>query len=436
MNIFNFLLNLSGYKIYRAKKKLIDIKLLNNDLLIEFKERKKWEIFNFHLENNSMYSEFIGSKSIENWSEVPIMSKSDLQLPLDKLLSKDYNKKNIYTHNTSGSSGHPFRFAKDKFCHALCWAMIQDRFSWHGINNGKDLQARFYGIPKSYFFLLIERIKDYILNRFRFDVFDLSEKSLENIVSKFQTKPFVYVNGYTNTLVLLSNYCIEKNIILKKICPSLKVVFVTSEVCDKIDRERIKSAFGVNVVNEYGASELDLISFDDIDGDCLVNHETLHVEFLDDNNCPVTSGNEGRVVVTSLFNKAMPFIRYDLGDKAILNKKTKRSYKTLKKIIGRQNDNIYLPSGKITVGLTFYYVSKRILEKSGLLKEFIVKQKKINHFHFEYIANRELNKSEKQLIQKCMDEYLEPNLTISYQRTNFIKRTKAGKLMNFISELK
>jgi phenylacetate-CoA ligase len=37
-------------------------------------------------------------------------------------------------------------------------------------------------------------------------------------------------------------------------------------------------------------------------------------------------GQEGRIVVTSLFNKAHPFIRYDIGDIGILGEKA--HYKT------------------------------------------------------------------------------------------------------------
>ena len=42
----------------------------------------------------------------------------------------------------------------------------------------------------------------------------------------------------------------------------------------------------VPVVNEYGASELDLIAFQNQNGEWQVNSETLFVEILDDENEP------------------------------------------------------------------------------------------------------------------------------------------------------
>jgi phenylacetate-CoA ligase len=45
--------------------------------------------------------------------------------------------------------------------------------------------------------------------------------------------------------------------------------------------------------------------------------ETLFVEILDENNKAVPNGQ--CIVITSLYNKAHPFIRYDIGDTGILD---------------------------------------------------------------------------------------------------------------------
>ena len=191
----------------------------------------------------------------------------------------------------------------------------------------------------------------------------------------------------------------------------------------------------LKIINEYGAAELDLIAFEDRDSDWLVNYETLYIELLDDQNNQVESGKEGRVIVTSLYNRAMPFIRYDLGDKAILSPQRKNGYQIMQKVIGRSNDIALLPSGKKSPGLTFYYISKALLEKGGFLKEFIIQQKSLTHFHYQYVADREISASEKDVIAQAMDTYLEPGLKVSFERKHLIERTAAGKLKQFSSEL-
>ena len=430
---FSLTLKLKGYPLTRAKKKL---KIVQNEKNIsDYQQSEKWKILNFHYKNNLHYRNFVGNKFPEKWKNVPVQTKSSIQAPIKDRFSDGFTKINTHIDNTSGSSGTPFYYAKDKFCHALCWAIIKDRFSWHSVYNGSDLQARFYGIPKGKMRSFKEKIKDFILNRIRFPVFDLSNEILDNFISKFYSNKFIYVNGYTSSLVIFAKYCIEKKIIIKEICPTLKSVFTTSEVCDDIDKKTLEHGFGVPVVNEYGASELDIIGFEDRDGDWLVNYETLFVEILNSNNQAVKPGKQGRVVITSLYNKAMPFIRYDIGDLAILKKHKKSGYQVLKRVLGRTNDIVLLPSGKKSAGLTFYYISKKLLESGGFMREFIIIQKKLNHFHYQYVANRLISNEEKKGVQDAMELYLEKGLKITFERKNKIKRNKSGKLKQFYSEI-
>lgn len=109
---------------------------------------------------------------------------------------------------------------------------------------------------------------------------------------------------------------------LVEICPSLKVCVVTSEMLFEEDRILLEKQLGVPVVNEYGSSEIGIIALENTDGEWLVNSETLFIEILDENNRPVPLGKEGKIVVTSLDNKAHPFIRYEVGDYGILDEKS------------------------------------------------------------------------------------------------------------------
>jgi len=261
------------------------------------------------------------------------MTKKDFQKPLSERLSKGYTLKNTYINKTSGSSGNPFVFAKDKFSHSLTWAIIINRFGWHGINFNSSFQARFYGIPLDFMGNKKERIKDFFSHRYRFPIFDLSDNVLEGFLQKFKTKKFDYINGYTSSIVLFAKFLQNKNIVLKDICPTLKIGVVTSEILFEDDKILLEKQFGVTVVNEYGASELDLIAFVNQEGEWQVNSETLFVEILDENNTVLPYGKEGRIVITSLYNKAHPFIRYDIGDIGVLDEKSTLKKPILKKLI-------------------------------------------------------------------------------------------------------
>ncbi len=436
LNIFDLTLKISGFPLKKAKLEMQEILSIPDEDFQEFTLKKRNEIVAFHLKNNSNYIEFVGKSTFEKWTDLPIMTKKDFQKPLSERLSKDFSSNNVYVNKTSGSSGDPFIFAKDKFCHALTWANIQNRFAWFGIDFNTSLQARFYGIPLDFFGNKKERFKDFLSNRYRFSIFDLSDKVLEKILMQFRNKKFDYINGYTSSIVLFAKFLEQKNIILKTICPTIKCCVVTSEMLFESDKLLLEKQFRVPIVNEYGASELDLISFQNIDNDWQVNSETLFVEILDQKNNVLPNGTEGRIVITSLYNKAHPFIRYDIGDIGILDEKSTFKKPLLKKLIGRTNDIAILPSGKKSPGLTFYYVTKSIIEDDGNVKEFIVKQIKIDTFEVDYVSEIELSDSQILDIQKAITTYLESGLTFIFDRKEKLERSKSGKLKQFVSLIK
>ena len=201
------------------------------------------------------------------------------------------------------------------------------------------------------------------------------------------------------------------------------------------DKALLEKTFGVPVVNEYGASELDLIAFTNKAGEFVVNSETLFVEILDKNNRPVAHGNSGRVVITSLYNKAHPMIRYDIGDTGILSPKSTHKKPILQELIGRTNDVATLPSGKTVPGLTFYYVTKSVIEDDGNVKEFVMEQHALNHFKIWYTSERALTETEIETIKKALTAYLEDGLMLDFERVEVLDRSRRGKLKQFVSKL-
>ena len=252
---------------------------------------------------------------------------------------------------------------------------------------------------------------------------------------KFHKSKFDYINGYTSSIVLFAKFLKDKEIILKDICPTLKVCMVTSEMLFENDKLLLEKQFGIPIVNEYGASELDLIAFHNPNLEWQVNAETLLVEILDNDNQPVLNGSSGRIVITSLFNKAHPFIRYEIGDIGILDVKSTLQKPILKKLIGRTNDIAILPSGKKSPGLTFYYVTKSIIEDDGNVKEFVIKQTKIDSFEIEYVSETALTLEQTKKIELAIELYLEPHLHFKFIRRKQLERSSRGKLKQFKSML-
>ena len=227
----------------------------------------------------------------------------------------------------------------------------------------------------------------------------------------------------------------KENIVLKNVCPTLKVCIVTSEMLFDADKILLETWLGIPVVNEYGAAEMDIIAFQNTDNEWVINTENLFVEILDDDNKPLPYGEEGNIVITSLYNKAHPFIRYKIGDIGILEKVTEKKI-ILKKLIGRTNDYAQLPSGKKAPGMTFYSLTKVIMQEDGNLKEFIIKQINLSTFEIIYVSNTALSEKQENFMKQKLTDYLEEGLTFTFIRKEKLERSKSGKLKQFVSLVK
>ncbi len=427
MRTFELTLRLLGFPIDAATKALNKIAQKSPEELYDWQERKKWEIFNHHYDNNAHYRKFIGNIRPEKWEDIPEVNKKDFQVPIALLLTKGYTKKNVYLANTSGSSGHPFYFAKDKFSHAISWAMLRKCYQQYDIDLNAP-QARFYGIPYDKKAFVMEKLKDRLANRVRFPVFDLTDKVLGDFVKKFASKRFEYIYGYTSSLVYFSRYLINKAIVLKDVCPTLKVCIVTSEMCLEEDKELLRKGLGIKVANEYGSSELSVMGFENPNGEMICSDELTFFE-----NVAGADGNT-KLLSTALHNKAFPLIKYNIGDIVAIDYNA-AGRKIISKITGRVNDFVKLPSGKVAAGLTFYYVFRSVLESTGCLKEFIIRQIKLDTFVLDVVATEKLKKAEIDNITMNMEKYLEPGLRIEINYVDEIPRKLNGKIQHFYSEI-
>jgi phenylacetate-CoA ligase len=435
MNYFLKTLKLKGYDINNALEQLKVVQGYSVDQFSNWQLTKCWEQFDFFRSKNEFYKKHVGAQKISQWHEIPVIRKKNFIDNQFRLLSDGFTLSNIYQNNTSGSTGQPLTFFKDKFAHSMTWALIIDRYRWHGISYGEDLQGRFYGIPLNGIGYLKEKLKDILASRVRFPVFNLSASVLDRYTIEISRRPFVYLNGYTSALVCYAEYLLKRKLVLKEICPSLLACFPTSEMLNNMERKLIESAFGIRVVNEYGCAEMDVLGFEDSNSNFIFSDENVFVEILDENDMPVQPGFNGRVIVTSLYNKAMPFIRYDLGDVIALSQNRQGVNQSILELHGRSSDFAYLPDGRHVPSLTFYYITKALIKEDFGVEQMIIRQ--LNYFTFclEYVSAKELSIEIRRKIEIEMERYLMPGLVMLYNRKDYFDRLPSGKQRQFYNEI-
>jgi len=114
------------------------------------------------------------------------------------------------------------------------------------------------------------------------------------------------------------------------------------------DTRRIcREAWGVDVADVYSSQEVGYIAFQCQAGSYHVQVESCLVEVLDEAGSVCSPGEVGRVVLTPLYNFAMPLIRYSILDYAEVGDPCPcgRTLPTLRRILGRQRNMARRPDG-------------------------------------------------------------------------------------------
>lgn len=98
---------------------------------------------------------------------------------------------------------------------------------------------------------------------------------------------------------------------------TLRLVLPDSELLTDQGRQVLERDFGVPVFDEYSAYEVLTMASQCRHGGMHIDEDRVWVEVLDEDGRPLPEGEEGDVVVTHFRERAMPLIRYRVGDRAL-----------------------------------------------------------------------------------------------------------------------
>lgn len=115
-------------------------------------------------------------------------------------------------------------------------------------------------------------------------------------------------------------------------------------------RRRILKGLGGTFLDLYGTSELGTIGFESEPGEGVrIIEELFIVEILRPDGSSASEGEIGRVVITDLVNRAMPFIRYEVGDAGFLTAAPAGSEDSARRLhlVGRMDEVIRGANGTL-----------------------------------------------------------------------------------------
>jgi len=295
-----------------------------------------------------------GAIDWRRWSEIPIVTRSDLSRNFNTLLSRAP----VRAHGpfgdqwSSGSTGDPVTVRTTGWMADMVAACNWRSHGWHGIDWSQTLLNRVYvavpgrtagettgpwGPPW-----------DQRANRGT-AIFLPKNTSVEQLLEWIAR----YQDGY---VAIAASWPFELSIKNDRLASPLKLkgFLVRGGATDSYSRAAVCSSFGASTLELYSTKEAGPIAHP-----CPVNPAAFHVndeavlvEVVDDEGRPCQAGVAGRVVVTPFASTAMPLVRYDQGDIAVAGEQCScgRGLSVIQRIVGRAYDAFRHPDGRVVFG--------------------------------------------------------------------------------------
>jgi phenylacetate-CoA ligase len=248
---------------------------------------------------------------LEDMQKIPVLQRSELRLKSEEFIAKNFKTSELISCKTSGTTATPVKFYRSKV--DMTWDMAAELrgYGWAGYKTGAKLvYLRLFG-PNDLLTSVKYRLER-LANRWKLlGGYDLSEKSMASFCTRTRSFRPHFVLGGAGPTNIFAVFLLENG--QYTIRP--KAVFTYGETLLPHYRKTIEKAFNCKVYDIYGATEVAHIA-----AQCgcheghHVSQENVLVEIEKDGEIAVL-GEEGKVLLTSLNGFAVPFIRYDIGDR-------------------------------------------------------------------------------------------------------------------------
>lgn len=269
-------------------------------------------------------------------SALPFLTKEDVRQHYDELQSDDAPRRRTNTTETSGSTGTPTRFLLDADSNIHQFAAIWRVLNWTGYRFGQRYADMTGFLPKGDGLWQY----DWRTNCLHLSSFNFKKEHMPAYVAKLESFRPALIKAYPSALYLFCRWLDELGLRYRP-----PRVLCCAESLLEHQRALIAKVLGCPIYDFYGQNERGALISTCEHGTYHVHEEYALTEFV-----PTEHPGIFAIVATNYHNWAMPLIRYRTDDLAELGPEEPcrcgRTYRTVKRIIGRVEDIVVTPDGR------------------------------------------------------------------------------------------
>ncbi|MDB5305822.1 MAG: phenylacetate--CoA ligase family protein [Gemmataceae bacterium] len=361
-------------------------------------------------------------QSLADLEAFPLLTKADIRKHERDLISAAFDAAKLRLKRTSGSTGVPLNIRIDE--PAVQWktACTIRSDEWSGYRLGQRV-AKVWGNPEYRHFGLKGRLMNFFFDRAVYlDTLNLNGERIAEFAAAIRRHRPGLIFGHAHSLYLLA--CSLKKTGVIGIRPN--GIISTAMLLHDWQRTVIEQVFDCPVTNRYGCEEVSLIA-----SECEV-HQGLHVNA---DSVYTEIGPGGKLLVTDLTNRAMPLVRYEIGDVVVGSGRAcrcGRGLPMLERIEGREADYVVTPAGNLISGISL--TENFALLITGAAQVQIV-QESLHHLRVRLVADESFGDASRRQIAELVHDTFGPSMRFDVELVDAIPQEPSGKYRFCISKV-
>lgn len=343
-------------------------------------------------------------RSPDNLRDWPVLEKAEVS---ENSLSDEFDPRTLMALNTSGTTGTPLTVRFTKQYHQMEMAFRWRHKAWAGcpfLSRGAYVSGHAI-VPAQQSRPPFWRV-DNVERRLLCSSYHLTPANLPAYNAAIAAYRPDFIHGYPSSLFLLGGY-------------TPKAVFTASETLLGFQRVEIERAFGTKVFNWYGNTEMTCNIIECAAGNLHYRTDYGVLELLDD----------GTMIVTGLNNRAMPLIRYKVGDHAVAKPGPCAcgcAFPLIERIEGRVEDYVRTPDGRFVGRLDHLFKDVRHVREAQIV------QTKLDELVLRVVKTGDFDEAP---VRAEARQRLGDAMGIRFEYVDTIERTAAGKFRFIVSQL-
>jgi phenylacetate-CoA ligase len=361
--------------------------------------------------------------TLDDFAQLPPLTKREIQDHAQELLATNVPASARVQNQTGGSTGSPLQFWVDHERFDSRRASTDRHNQWAGLLPG-DWHAHLWGSRFDVGTRTRPHIgwKERLLYRnLTLNTSLISDADLEEFLRLLRrVRPQTMV-AYAQSAAMFARYCERKGIDDIR----FRSIITTAEMLLPEQRTSLERVFGASVYNRYGCREVSVIA-----SECShhtgmhLNSDALIVEVVP---IPGTDPSLGKVVITDLLNRAMPLLRYEIGDLASIPERSVcacgRSLPRIQRIEGRITDFLVTADDRRISGISLALLAGDMPQVRQM--QFVQQDRK--HIQLRVVAGEGYGADTVAELQRRLFPYLQGQTELSIITVDAIAKEPSGK---------